>query len=169
MQQHRALILRSNRFLASSLFDEGLISNGNLNAANEMFMGAIQSHELLKTTSLLSILISELKVLDEAKLLDHLFEQHSLGIIDLNYIELSSLPIADLDMSLCRASLSLPFDKVDGIYMVATCYYMSTPVVKHWEALLNGKIIWYATSMASMHQSLERLESFLTAKQVTQE
>ena len=155
MQQHRALILRSNRFLASSLFDEGLISNGNLNAANEMFMGAIQSHELLKTTSLLSILISELKVLDEAKLLDHLFEQHSLGIIDLNYIELSSL--------------SLPFDKVDGIYMVATCYYMSTPVVKHWEALLNGKIIWYATSMASMHQSLERLESFLTAKQVTQE
>lgn len=85
MQQHRALILRSNRFLGSSLVNEGLISSADLNAANDSFMAAIQSHESLKTASILSILIDELKVLDEAKLLDHLFEQHSLGLIDLNY------------------------------------------------------------------------------------
>lgn len=53
--------------------------------------------------------------------------------------------------------------------MVASCYYMSTPVVKHWETLLDGNIIWYATSIASMHQSLQRLENILTAKEVEQE
>ncbi len=169
MQQHRALILRSNRFLGSSLVKEGLISSADLNAANDTFMAAIQSHESLKTASILSILIDELKVLDEAKLLDHLFEQHSLGLIDLNYMELSSLPIPDLDPSLCRASLSIPFDKVEQTYMVASCYYMSTPVVKHWETLLDGNIIWYATSIASMHQSLQRIENILTAKEVEQE
>lgn len=30
MQQHRALILRSNRFLGFSLVDEGLVSSGDL-------------------------------------------------------------------------------------------------------------------------------------------
>ena len=41
---------------------------------------------------------------------------------------------------------------------------MSAPVVKHWEELLDGKVVWYVTSMASMSRGLERLEDVLAAE-----
>ncbi len=169
MQQHRALILRSNRFLGSSLVDKGLLSSGDLEAANEKFMEAIQSPELLKNASILTTLLYDLKVLDEARLLEHLVEEHDLGLIDLNHIKLRSLPSTELDMSLCWATSTLPFDQVEETYMVATCYYMSAPVVKHWEELLNGKVVWYGTSMASMGRGLECLEDVLAAEKAAAE
>lgn len=164
MQQHRALILRSNRFLGSSLVNKGLLSSGDLEAANEKFMEAIQSPELLRNASILTTLLYDLKVLDETRLFEHIVEEHRIGLIDLNHIELRSLPMTELDMSLCWATSTIPFDKVEETYMVATCYYMSAPVVKYWEELLNGEIIWYGTSMASMSRGLERLEDVLAAE-----
>jgi hypothetical protein len=90
-------------------------------------------------------------------------------LIDLNHIELRALPSTDIDLSLCWASSTIPFDKVDDTYMVATCYYMSAPVVKYWEDLLDGKIVWYETSMASMSRGLERLEDVLAAEKAAAE
>jgi hypothetical protein len=164
MQQHRALILRSNRFLGSSLVNKGLLSSGDLEAANEKFMDAIQTPELLKNASILTTLLYDLKVLDEARLLEHIVEEHGIGLIDLNHVELRSLPSTEIDLSLCWASSTIPFDKVEETYMVASCYYMSAPVVKHWEELLDGKVVWYGTSMASMSRGLERLEDVLAAE-----
>lgn len=169
MQQHRALILRSNRFLGSSLVNKGLLSSSGLEAANEKFMEAIQSPELLKNASILTTLLYDLKVLDEAKLLEHIVDEHGVGLIDLNYIELHLLPDTELDLSLCRASSTLPFDKVDHTYMVATCYYMSAPVVKYWEDLLDGKIVWYGTSTTSMSRGLERMEDVFAAEKAAAE
>ena len=164
MQQPRALILRSNRFLGSSLVNKGLLSSGDLEAANEKFMEAIQSPEMLRNASILTTLLYDLKVLDEARLLEYIVEENGIGLIDLNHIELRPLPSTELDLSLCWASSTIPFDKVEETYMVATCYYMSAPVVKHWEDLLNGKVVWYGTSMASMSRGLERLEDVFAAE-----
>jgi hypothetical protein len=163
MQQHRALILRSNRFLGSSLVDKGLLSVSDLESANEKFMQAIQSSEL-KQASILTSLLFDLKVLDEAKVLEHLAEEHSLGLVDLSFMELRSLRPIGVDISLCWATSTIPFDKVEDTYMVASCYYMSAPVIKHWEEQLDGRVIWYGTSAASMTRGLERIEEIHEAE-----
>jgi hypothetical protein len=42
--------------------------------------------------------------------------------------------------------------------MLATCYYMSAPVIKYWEELLDGRLIWYGTTISSLSRALERIE-----------
>jgi len=163
MQQHRALILRSNRFLGSALVDKGLVTTGDLEEANGEFMKAIQSADL-KRASILSMLLFDFKKLEEAKLLDYLVEERKLGLVDLNFIELQSLRPMNIDLSLCWASSTVPFDHVEGTYMLASCYYMSAPVVKYWEDLLDGRVIWYGTTTASLSRALERIEEIHEAE-----
>lgn len=164
MQQHRALILRSNRFLGSSLVEKGLVSTADLEAANEKFMESIQSPELLKNASILTTLVYALKALDETKVLELLVEEHGMGLIDLDFMELASLGAMGIDSSACWATSTIPFGKVEGMYLLASCYYMSAPAVKYWEELLNHNIIWYGTSTASMMRGLERLEEMQAAE-----
>lgn len=168
MQQHRALILRSNRFLGSALVDKGLVSVSDLEDANAKFMDSIQASDL-KRASILSILLHDLKKVDEAKLLDYLAEEEKLGLIDLNYMEMNSLRPMNIDISLCWASSTVPFDCVEGIYMLATGYYMSAPVIKHWEELLEGKILWYGTTVGSLGRALERIEEIHEAEDAAEE
>lgn len=163
MQEHRALILRSNRFLGSALVELGLVSTDDLESANERFMEAIQASEL-KRASILSTLLFESKTLDEQTLLEHLVEEEGLGLVDLNHIELRSLRPYNVDLSLCWVTSTIPFDKIENTYMVATCYKLSAPVVKHWEELLDGPVIWYGTSTNSMTRALERLEEIHDAE-----
>lgn len=157
MQQHRALILRSNRFLGSALVDKGLVASADLEGANGKFMEAIQSADL-KRASILSTLLFDLKSLDESKLLEYLVDEEKLGLVDLDFLELGSLRPMNVDISLCWASSTVPFDHVEGTFMLASCYYMSAPVVKHWEDLLDGRVLWYGTSIASLSRALERIE-----------
>ncbi|MFP4069151.1 MAG: hypothetical protein ACOC4K_00225 [Verrucomicrobiota bacterium] len=145
------------------MVDKGLVSVGDLESANEKFMAAIQSSEL-KHASILTTLLYDLKVLEEGKLLEHQVEEHDLGLIDLNYVDLQSLRPWNVDDSLCWATSTIPFDKVENTFMVATCYYLSAPAVKHWEGLLKGDIIWYATGAASMTRALERVEEIHEAE-----
>lgn len=168
MQQHRALILRSNRFLGSALVDKGLVSVGDLEEANGKFMEAIQASDL-KRASILSTLLFDLKKMEEAKLLDYLAEEEKLGLVDLNFVELLSLRPMKVDLPLCWASSTVPFDHIEGTYLVATCYYLSAPVKKHWEDLLEGRVIWYGTSTASLSRALERIEEIHEAEDAAAE
>jgi hypothetical protein len=168
MQQHRALILRSNRFLGSALVDKRLLSSGDLEEANDKFMEAVQSADL-KRASILSTLIFELKKLDESHLLDYQAEEMKLAMIDLDFVALQSLRSMNVDLSLCWASSTVPFDYVEGTYMLATCYYMSAPVIKHWEGLLDGRVIWYGTSMSSLSRGLERINDIHEAEDTVEE
>ncbi|PXA05156.1 hypothetical protein DDZ13_04130 [Coraliomargarita sinensis] len=163
MQEHRALILRSNRFLGSAMVERGLVSVDDLEAANEKFMEAIQASEL-KRASILSTLLYETKALEEQALLEHLVEEESLGLIDLGHIDLRSLRPYNVDLSLCWATSTIPFDKVENTYMLATCYWLSAPVVKHWEELLDGRVIWYGTATSSMTRALEQIEEIHEAE-----
>jgi hypothetical protein len=143
--------------------NKGLLSSGDLELANEKFMDAVQSPDLLKNASILTTLLYDLKLLDETRVLEHVVEENGLGLIDLDHIGLRTLPDTELDLSLCWASSTLPFDKVEDTYLVATCYYLSAPVVKHWESILDGNLVWYGTSMASMSRGLERMEEVILA------
>lgn len=168
MQQYRALILRSNRFLGSALVDKGLASVGDLEEANGKFMEAIQASDL-RRASILSTLLFELKKLDEAKLLDYLAEEEKLGLVDLNFVELGSLRPMNVDLSLCWASSTVPFDHIEGTYLVATCYYLSAPVKKHWEDLLEGRVVWFGTSTSSLSRALKRIEEIHEAEDAAAE
>jgi len=163
MQEYRALILRSIRFLGSALVDRGLVSVNDLETANETFMEAIQASEL-KRASILNTLLFDTKALDEQALLECLVEESGIGLIDLNHVELRSLRPFDVDLSLCWASSTIPFDKIEKTYMLATCYQFSAPVLKYWEELLDSPIIWYGTSSASMTRGLERIEEIHDAE-----
>lgn len=157
MQQHRALILRSNRFLGSSLVDKGLVSSSDLEQANEKLMHAIQASDF-KGASILTPLIFEQKVLDEGRMIEAIVEEHDLGLVDLNFCQLKSIKDLNVDLSLCWATSTVPFDRMGDTHMVATCYYMSAPVLKAWEEAL-GDVLWYATSMSSISKGLEQLET----------
>jgi hypothetical protein len=163
MQSHRALILRSNRFLGSALVDKGLVSSADLEEANSKFMDAIQSADL-RQASILTSLLFDIKKLDESKLLGYQVEELRLGLVDLDFIELQSLRPMNVNLELCWASSTVPFDFVEGTYFVASCYYMSAPVVKHWEETLDGRVIWYGTTTASMSRALERIKSIHEAE-----
>jgi hypothetical protein len=165
MQEYRALILRSNRFLGSALVERGLVSVHELEAANEKFMEAIQSSEL-KRASILSTLLFENKSLAEESLIEHLVEEEDVGLIDLSYVDLRSLRPMNVDLSLCWATSTIPFDKVENTYMVATCYWLSAPVVKYWEDLLDGRVLWYGTPLSSMTRALEQIEEIHKAEDV---
>ena len=99
-----------------------------------------------------------IKALDEDRLLSHIIEEYKIGLVDLKQIELQESSPIEMDLSLCWATLTVPFDQVDQTFMLATCYYMSSPTLKYWEELLGGKIIWYATSMISVTSYLEGIE-----------
>ncbi|MGJ8653420.1 MAG: hypothetical protein ACSHX8_09120 [Opitutaceae bacterium] len=158
MQQYRALILRSNRFLGSSLVDKGLLSLSDLELANEKFMASIQKTDL-KHASILNTLVYDLKVLDENQLIKYMVEDSGLSLIDLTFCNLQSLRPMGVDMDLCWATSTVPFDKVEDTYMLASCYYLSAPVVKQWEEVLKGHVIWYATTCVSMTRALEKIEA----------
>ena len=163
MDKNRALILRSNRFLASFLQDKGLITSAQMEAANEKFMKAAQDTNTYKNNSILKILLHDLKALDEDKVLRHIAEEHKIGLVDLKQTQRYKPSSIELDLSLCWATLTVPFDQVDQTFMLATCYYLSSPVLKYWEELLGGKIIWYATSIVSVSYYIEAIEKQLTA------
>ena len=158
MQSNRALILRSNRFLVSSLLDKGLITSAQMEAANEKFIEAAQSSKSYKHASILKILLHDMKALDESKLLGHIVDEHKIGLVDLKQVKLNEFTSLEMDRSLCWATLTVPFDQVDQTFMLATCYYMSSPALKYWEELLAGKAIWYATSLISINYYLNSIE-----------
>lgn len=158
MKNNKALILRSNRFLASSILDKGLITSAQMEAGNEKFIEAFHSSESHKNISILKALLHDLKVLDEDRLLAHTAEEYKIGLVDLRQIKLCKPVLEKIDLSFCWATLTVPFDQMDRTFMLATCYYMSSPTRKYWEELLGGKIIWYATSLASMSRYLGDIE-----------
>lgn len=164
MDKNRALILRSNRFLVSSLLDKGLITDAQMEEANEKFIEAVQAGGTYKHNSILKILLHDLKALDENKLLSYIVKEYKIGLVDLKQTKLYDTSSMEVDHSLCWATLTAPFDQVDQTFMLATCYYMSSPTLKYWEEFLGGKVIWYATSIVSITYYLEAIGKQLAAE-----
>jgi len=156
--QHRPLLLRGNRFLGSALVDKGLITVETLDQANQRLLEVLQTGNL-KQASLLYVLLYDLHALSEEALLTHLVDEYSLPLVDLHGYELERSVQRPLDMDLCWTSWTVPFDRVEDVWFVASAYYLSQPVVKHWNNLLGDTVIWYGASFATMTEALDRLET----------
>lgn len=152
----RPLILRSNRLLGSTLVDVGLISIDDLEQANQIMMAKVKDHDI-SNVSLLSILLLETKALREEDLISYQVEQRRLGVIHLRNIRVRKFEVSRSNLPLIKGTMTLPFDRVGDYYMVATCYALSEPAMKHWRELLESPVILYVTTSSGLVEGIDKI------------
>jgi hypothetical protein len=158
LHEHRPLILRSNRFLATVLLDKKLVTVEQLEAANEKLQEYVQIGDL-RRANILHILMFEMQVLNEDLYLDTVIEQYGLGLIDLHGCQFRKFNDLKFDLTACWATWTVPFDLVDDFHLLATAFYPSQPAVKFWTDKYEGaNVQWYVTSVRSLTSAFERLE-----------
>lgn len=156
--EHRSLMMRANRLLGANLVEMNLIKIQDLEAANERLL-EVAATENERLCSVLSILVYEMKVLKEEEVLHHLVEDHGVGLIDLKVYEGSDELKKKLDLGACWATWTVPFDNEEGVYFLATAYYMSPAVRTFWEKQLEAPIVWYGTTLEMLGDYLEKLSA----------
>jgi len=155
-KDHRALILRSNRFLANTLNENGLVNEDDIDEANEKLLDAIDAGNL-RQISVLNILIYDLKKLEEKDYIDFIVKEMKIGLINLrNY---KPRPIANEmnDPDICWSTWTVPFDLVGDYYLVATAYYPSQPVIEYWDSIADRPIVWYGASIQCVTETIDRV------------
>lgn len=152
---NQQLILRSNRFLAATLLEKRLISSEDVEKANAKLLSFFQSGKM-RYASVLSILIYDLKALDESKLIQRLVDESKVGLVHLGHFDVSKMPLEGVDIEECWTTMTIPFDRIGNAICLATCYYLSNPVIEFWKQKF-PHIIWYTTSVNSMTSTLESL------------
>lgn len=152
---NQQLILRSNRFLAATLLENRLITSEDVEKANAKLLSYFQSGKM-KYASVLRILIYDLKVLDESELIKTLVSKHKAGLMDLAHCDWTRAPLEGIDLEECWNTMTIPFDSIGKSTCIATCYYLSRPVVELWEQKFEH-VIWYSTSVNSITSALESL------------
>ena len=158
MIEHRPLLMRANRLLGSALVEHNLVKFEDLEAANERVLELAGQGDF-RRASVLGILVNELKVLKEEQLLHAMMEEHGLGIVDLRNYEVTDEVKKELDLGMCWATWTVPYEKEEDFWFVATAYYLSPAVRTHWEKKLGGTIIWHATSTEVVAEFLDRLQA----------
>ena len=157
MSEHRSLLMRANRTLGAALVEANLVKIDDLMAANERLLELLQTDAEHQAT-LLGVLMFEKKVLGEADFLQYLIETAGIGLIDLRNYEVPEEFRKDVDLGSCWATWTVPFDKEEDFYFVASAYYLSTAVRSHWEKQLGGNILWYGTTLEVVSDFLEKID-----------
>src|SRR5262245_4051045 len=116
--------MRSNRLLGSALIEHNLVKFEDLEAANERLLELSAQGEL-RQASVLGILINEKKVLREEDVLHLALEEQGLGAIDLRHYDIPEEIRKEIDISMCWATWTVPYDKEEDFHFVATAYHLS--------------------------------------------
>jgi hypothetical protein len=160
--EHKPLLMRANRTLGSTLMELNLVKIEDIEQANEKLLEMVAKNQL-RQSSILAILAFDMKVLNEEDLLQHVVETDSVGLVDLRDYEVPDESRKNIDMGACWATWSVPFDKEEEFFFVATAYYLSPAVRAFWEKQLGGSILWFGTTLEGIADYLERLQSEKTA------
>lgn len=158
MSEHRTLLMRANRLLGAALVEANLVKLEDLEAANERLLELLAG-DAERQATLLGVLMYEKKVLSEDDLLHYIADNDGIGLIDLRTYDVPEEFRKDVDLGSCWATWTVPFDKEENFYCVATAYYLSPAVRSHWEKQLGTSIIWYATTLEIVSDFLEKVES----------
>ncbi len=156
--EHRSLLMRANRLLGAHLVEANLVKIDNLEAANERLLELISTGDYRKG-SVLSILAFELQVVKEADVLHHVMEEHGVGLVDLRAYDVPDDLRATVDIGACWATWSIPFDREEDVYFVATAYYLSPAVRTYWEKQLGSPIVWFGTTQEMLADYFEKIEA----------
>lgn len=150
--------MRSNRLLGSALVEHNLVKFEDLESANERVLELAGAGDF-RQASVLGILVYEMKVLAEEAVLHTVMEEQGLGVVDLRHYDVPEDIRRDLDLGMCWATWTVPYDKEEDFWFVATAYYLSPAVRSHWEKKLGGPIVWNATTMDVVADFLDRQQA----------
>lgn len=149
------LILRANRYLAAALLENRLITSDDVEKANAKLLGFLHSSNV-HNTSVLTILIYDLKALEEEALIHRLVDHYKVGLVHLGHFSIEQAPLENVSLEECTATMSVPFDRIGNAVCIATCYYLSKPVIDYWESKFEN-ILWYTTSVNSLTSALDKI------------
>jgi len=150
--------MRANRLLGSALVEHNLVKFEDLESANDRVLELAGAGDF-RQASVLGVLVFEKKVLREEDVLHAVMEEHALGVVDLRHYEVPDDIRKNLDLGMCWATWTVPYDKEEDFWLVATAYYLSPAVRTHWEKKLGGPIVWLATTMDIVADFLERQQA----------
>jgi hypothetical protein len=160
--EHKSLLMRANRTLGATLVELNLVKIQDIEQANEKLLNLVANNQL-RESSILAILTFDLKVLTEEDVLQHAVEIDGVGLVDLRDYDVPDDSRKNIDVGACWATWSVPFDKEEEFYFVATAYYLSPAVRAHWEKQLGTSILWFGTTLENIADYLEKLQSERTA------
>jgi hypothetical protein len=160
--------MRANRLLGAQLVEHNLVKIEDLETANEKFIEVVSSEQPRQST-ILGILAYEMKVLKEDDVLHHLVESDGLGLVDLRDYDVLDDTRKNLDPNACWATWSVPFDREEEFWFVATAYYLSPAVRAFWEKELGGPILWFGTTLETIADYLETHAAELAGTEATPE
>lgn len=149
-------MIKSNRVLGTRLVEAGLTNVEDMDQANEIFIGLARQKDI-RRASLLRIMIYDKQSLKEESLIDYQLENHHVGAVMLENYKLNKEIHAEIPLELMRASWTLPIDKVNGHWFLATAYYMSDVVREYWQDLLDGRITWYVSPLNQLESVFDSL------------
>lgn len=154
----RSLLMRSNRLLGAQLVENNLIRIDDLEAANEKLLELISAGTARQRT-LLGILAYDLKAVREEDILLHQCETEGIGVVDLRHYEVNEDVKKRIDPTFSWATWTVPFDQEEDLTFVASAYYLSPAVRKYWEERFDGRVLWFGTTLETVADFLEQLES----------
>lgn len=147
--------MRANRLLGAQLVEHNLVRIEDLENANEKLIEAVAGDQPRQST-ILGILAYDMKVLKEDDVLHHIVESDGVGLVDLRDYEVPDDAKKHVDLGACWATWSVPFDREEEFWFVATAYYLSPAVRTYWEKTLGGPILWYGTTLEAIAEYLEK-------------
>lgn len=134
------------------LVESEMVDQAKTQMANHLERGEI------KNACLLKILIWDLKLVEEKKVLDYQIEKFNLGFCDITNYDIDRDELPEFKLRECWASMSLPIDFMSEVFFVATAHYLSSDVISHWENRLCRDIVWFVADLSSLTLALETLE-----------
>jgi len=146
--------MRANRRMGASLVDYNLVDLSELEAANERLLEVIKDG-FGRRTSILSLLVTEMNVVDEGALIRRQVEEFNLAPISLANAERDETLFRKLDSDQLWATWTVPFDMQDNFTFLASAYYLSSYVREYWEELLDGPVLWYVATINDLSEVIE--------------
>ncbi len=150
-------MMRANRLLGAALVEHNLVKIEDLETANEKLI-ELAAEGLPRQSTILGILAYDTKVVKEEDVLRHVMETDGIGLVDLTCYEIPDEVKKATEVGMCWATWSVPFDREEDFWFVATAYYLSPAVRAHWEKQLAGPIVWYGTTLDMVAEYLEKFE-----------
>ena len=148
-------MMRANRLLGAALVEQNLVKIEDLETANEKFIEVVATDQPRQST-ILGILAYDMKVLKEDDVLHHVVETEGVGLVDLRDYEVPDDSKKNLDVGACWATWTVPFDREEEFFFVASAYYLSPAVRTFWEKQLGGPILWFGTTLEGIADYLEK-------------
>ena len=163
MFEHRSLMMRANRLFGANLVEHNLLSIEALEEANTRFLdtaGVPGPNGLPR--HLLHVLLYDSQNITEETLINHQVDELGVGMVDLRHIEIPD-ELRGKHVGQSWATLSVPFDRVDDVTTIATCYHLSPVVRDFWEKELGGRLIWYVTPLDALTEAIDQMRKAPTS------